>query len=318
MKTLEITQYRNENGYIDLDKIPNLVIQNNSIKIEGRKPKQWIVFEDNKILFKETTPNSYEGYALLYFAEFLNQCGLEHAEYDLAILNNTMGVITPNFVKNNESLMSGESLFNLAKTIYYANGINSNLSNSVENIKEVLQLLNFEPSSIEKIVSQLIKLIIIDGLLLETDRNNTNYSFIIENNNIRLAPIYDGSNICGFNRSTNDIDSKIKNIKNFGTLHSIISNSKRSLFLDNITKEQIFIEEVRTIAKQYPQIIEEFLPKICNLNIDKATENIEKKIKNEVPHQAIIWINKILKYNTENILFACKLELEQINRNIKH
>lgn len=329
MTISNLEELRNSNGYIDLDKIENKRMQQN---IVGRKPKAWILLEDGRIMFKETYALSYEDLSQLFFAEFLEQCGLEHANYDLAIMNGKKGIITPDFTKEGELLLSGETLLNLLKTTYEQNNINQPVCNSVENIIEALRLINVNEETINETSDKLIRRLIIDAVLLETDRNSTNWSikttpqhfeFIKDPKNkhllplnetftkLELAPVYDGSNIFGLNRSITDIQSKIKNIRDTGTIYSIISNSKRSFSMNSKTQDQPFIEELQYICQQYPDIIKDFIPKILDLSVDEAQFNIETKIKKEIPFEILIWMDKILKYNKENILYACKELLEE-------
>lgn len=322
MKILDLEKFRNNQGYIDLDSIKNKRLQPN---IVGTKPKTWLLLDDGRVLFKETNPLSYEDLAHLFFAEFLEQCQLEHASYDLAILNGKRGVITPDFTKEGELLITGETLLALLKTTYEQNNIKQLVSNSIASVIEALRLINANENVINETTSTLIKGLVIDALLLETDRNPTNWSiktdpqyfeFVKDPQNrsllpfkqtvgkLKLAPIYDGSNIFGFNRNINDIQTKVKNIKDLSTIHSIIFNSKRSFFMNNETQNKSLIQELQFISQQYPDIIKDFIPKIINLSVDLAKDNIEAKTKKEIPFEMIVWMDIILKYNKDNILYA--------------
>lgn len=309
MKFFDLEELRNDEGFIDLDKINNIVINeyigDKKIKIVGRRPKYWITLEDINILFKETTANSYEDYAHLFYSEFANQCGVEHAEYDRAIFRGRKGVITPNFLKKDEKLISGKVLLESAQQIYMENNMEKTPANSVEDAMDALTLFNFDIKLVREAITQLIKLDILDGVLLETDRNSTNWGIITRSSDVRIAPIYDGSNMCGLNRSISDINSKITSIRDLGTLQSLIFNSKRSFFLNKKTMEQPFLQEAQYICQKYPFIIENFIPKIFALNVDLAQKNIEEKIKSEIPYAVILWISKIIKYNLENLEYAC-------------
>jgi hypothetical protein len=329
MKLSDLEQFRNSNGYIDLDKIPNKVTQQNII---GRKPKAWILLDDTRILFKETNAYSYEDYSQLFFAEFLEQCGLEHADYDLAIFNGRKGVLSPDFSKEGEILISGKTLLDSLKTTYTENNIDKIVCNSVESIVDVLRLINIDEAIINTIRDNMIRTLIFDGTLLETDRNNTNWSIITSPFNfeftknpkngilvplntqmtkVRMAPLSDGSNIFGLNRNVSDIQTKIKNIRDEGTIYSIIGNSKRALFTSSETMDQSFTQELQFVCDEYPHIIRDFIPKILSLSVDKANEKVEAKTKTETPFEILIWMDKILKYSKENVAFGCRSILDE-------
>ncbi len=324
MKINDLENFRNSYGYLELDKIKDKRTQPN---IVGVKPKTWLLLDDGRVLFKETNPISYEDIAHLFFAEFLEQCELEHATYDLAILNGKRGVITPDFTKEGELLITGETLLSLLKTTYDQNNINQTVSNSIGSIIEALRLINVDEKIINETKNTLIKGLIMDALLLETDRNPTNWSIKTEPkyfnfikdpqnksltpfnhpiNNFKLAPFYDGSNIFGLNRNVNDLQTKVRNIRDLSTIQSIILNSKRSFFMNNETQDQPLIEELKFISQHHPNIINDFIPKLMNLSVDLAKEKIEAKIKTQILVDIIIWIGIILKYNKENIIFACQ------------
>ncbi len=92
-------------------------IKANLIKIDeeetkGARNKFW--FNNYEYLFKETYSDSYEDYAELIASELANFLNISCASYDLAIYNGKKGVITKNFVNEDDGneLISGTEIIN--------------------------------------------------------------------------------------------------------------------------------------------------------------------------------------------------------------
>lgn len=66
----------------------------------------WILLNnDSKILLKKDNRWNILYYELLS-TEFLKTVGLNTADYDVAIINNTKYIITPSFLKHNEKIFN--------------------------------------------------------------------------------------------------------------------------------------------------------------------------------------------------------------------
>ena len=72
---------RNQHGFIILDEA--IEIENNLVN-KGRKPKTWLLFENEEYLFK-TNSSNYEIWSELLASELGKQCKIEMAEYDIGI-----------------------------------------------------------------------------------------------------------------------------------------------------------------------------------------------------------------------------------------
>ena len=180
---------RNEQGFVILD--DSKEIQNNLIN-KGRKAKTWLSFEGNSYLFK-TDASNYEIWAELLSYELGKQCKLDMAEYDLGIYKGQYGVISKNFLNQDEFIMSGEVMLEFAQKIMYDNN-KDKVTNSIEDIIGLLKKLSAileNKYSNDKIVEPLIKMWAFDGLIMESDRNPSNWSIIEKNNEFRLSPMYD-------------------------------------------------------------------------------------------------------------------------------
>ena len=77
-----------DNAFIILDEA--IEIENNLVN-KGRKPKTWLLFENEEYLFK-TNSSNYEIWSELLASELGKQCKIEMAEYDIGIYKGKYGV----------------------------------------------------------------------------------------------------------------------------------------------------------------------------------------------------------------------------------
>lgn len=136
-------------GRINISKgIEDGIIIKNEEENEGARNKFW--FNDYQYMFKEIYKDSFEDYAELISSEIAKELKINCANYDLAIFQNRYGVITENFVNENdgEELVSGTEIINevYQKHIlplqeichrYFLILNHSNLSTDLSNINEL-------------------------------------------------------------------------------------------------------------------------------------------------------------------------------------
>ena len=129
---------RNQHGFIILDEA--IEIENNLVN-KGRKPKTWLLFENEEYLFK-TNSSNYEIWSELLASELGKQCKIEMAEYDIGIYKGKYGVISKSFLdKNTETILSGENIVEFIQSILYDNN-RRKMNNSIKDIFEVLDVLD--------------------------------------------------------------------------------------------------------------------------------------------------------------------------------
>ena len=271
--------------------------------IKGRKDKQWFLIDNKKYLFKAGASN-YEIFAELLACELAKQCNIETAEYYLAMYNFIPGVLSPNFLKPNDIIISGDRILENAKTILKENNLNSNIENSIEGIEKALNISMIDCINVSEILEQLLRYWAFDGLILESDRNATNWSIIRDRNGkYRMAPLYDYSTMC---RMNNNIDEFIPKLNGMMSIGSLIDNINYSLTIDQDSKSNDFLLEFERFCNHYPELASNLLEEFNNINVDEAIKRVEKKINGnikidedgyvEFPWQASIWINKVINY----------------------
>lgn len=115
---MELEKYR-ENGRININKAKEeQVIKYSDTEQRGaRKNKFW--FNNHKMMYKDIYPEIYEDYAELIGYEFAKLLGMNCAQYDLAIFNDNLGVITKSIVnEDRETMVSGSEIISTVYTDY--------------------------------------------------------------------------------------------------------------------------------------------------------------------------------------------------------
>ena len=115
---MELEKYR-ENGRININKAKEeQVIKYSDTEQRGaRKNKFWL--NNHKMMYKDIYPETYEDYAELIGYEFAKLLGMNCAQYDLAIFNDNLGVITKSIVnEDRETMVSGSEIISTIYTDY--------------------------------------------------------------------------------------------------------------------------------------------------------------------------------------------------------
>lgn len=281
----------------------------------GRKQKFWLEYNNKEYLFK-TGASNYEIFAEVISAELAHQCNLDTADYDIAIYNGYVGVVTPSFLREGDIILSGEDLFKYAKLF----SPETKFDNSIDSIVQMLKLCTSRDYDIEKIRLQLTKTWLFDGLICESDRNFSNWSIIINGNDIRVAPIYDCSTMC---RMNNDISSLVRTVRDEQDINSMINSIKFQLRRKVTDKDDDFITSFSNFCVEEPLLAEQFIELLNNIDCGKAINNIENRMNKdnessfEIPWECNFWINKILKIRIEvlkSIYICSKQQIESIEK----
>lgn len=282
--------------------------------IRGRKQKIWLKNENNEsFLFKYGGSNT-EPLAEVLASELGRQCGLTIVNYELARYKNELGVISKNFQKEGETLYSGDKINKYIVDIMIENNLTKNNygQHSIENITYGLNYIT-TPAKINQIKKELIKMWVFDGLLLESDRNSTNWSLIksIGSNSYKLAPIYDCSTILRLN---NDVTDFINHIKTENDIYNLIKDVKFSMCLTNDEPVEQFIPQFRILCTEDKEYAEYAMTCINKINPQVAIKNIEKKLsivsgqQYSIPYPIAFWIEKAIKVRLADMQYIYNQE----------
>ena len=282
----------NEIEYYDLSALVDMYLLLKSKRKDGRiilsnKSFHLIIdrverkkYQYKKWIFKEIRKNSYEDYCELFCEEVFRRFNLSSAFYDLGTLNNNKGVITYDFIVNKKYISAKE----LIGEIIESNNINNIMKNNNYNslVEILLKYCNkyyLDKSNFDLLLSEIKKMIIIDLILLQSDRNPNNYGFII-NEKLELSRIFDNSNAM----SCNHIDRNPYD----NTPLLTVKNERNNYY-----------KEIENNVDFYKDII--IYIKYLENNMEDIFRSIENKINNEFPLIIKNYITKILKQHFTNI-----------------
>lgn len=194
----DLNKYRDENGYIDLDKI-NIRFDDETREKMGNeeREKNWIELADGKrFLAKEEL--KFEGkrtasiYSELIIAQLAEQVGLKHANCDLYKKDGKFGVLSENI------LNEGEEMFSL-NFLVGDNSINSehidvaDLFELEKKLAGSFKVLGLNKKQALELMVDFQKQLVFDMFVGECDRHTENISLMLDTNTGKydIAPMYD-------------------------------------------------------------------------------------------------------------------------------
>lgn len=252
-------ELRDENGFIKLD---DSMIRD--------YPVFPIKINDKKYYFKRFLPIDEESsvYDELIADELAKCYGINHVHYDIAVCNNIDGVISEDFIKDNNYITMKEILTNV-----YGESEEKNTLEDIWNALEQYKInnRNLTSAEVKYLMDKIVDIFMFDILIGNTDRNTENYGFLIKDNNIDIAPIFDNEFILdtcytgdyGFTLYVDHDSEDYDDVKQSSYFFRISSSE----YLDRF-KEKLWI------------IDEENIENVFN-RVEKRTKSkIEEKIKN--------------------------------------
>lgn len=208
------------------------------------------------------------------------------AEVDIGTYNGRAGSISYNFLQENEFLNEGVNFIQKRYPNYNRNKFEDN----VENIKYSVQMLE----NLNINLGDILKMIIFDALIGNSDRHHSNWGYIIEENNktysnIRFSPLYDnGSSLCSYVN-----DSDIKDI--------LRDKNRYNALIDTKSKSCIGWEEQRPI--RHFELIKKLKENFFNETIDFVKEINEKLTNKSIKNILDNFEDNIISEEKKKLLF---------------
>ena len=287
---------------------PNVNIVAVPTEMVGKKLKYKIEIDGELYIIKQNAMN-YEIYAELIAEKLGKQVGIEMAHYNICEFNNKIGLITPVFLnkENEELIISVKALLEHAKDLCIENNIKFDLrENTVENILKAASLFD-KRVNIKKLADELVRRWIFYGMIMESDKNDTNLSFIKDKQtSIRISPDYDNSTMARLNEN---IDELLNDLRRGTDIFSITDRTKTALKIKSnpsdefMTNYRSFIEE---FGIYYGRIIEEFI----SLDVDRAIAEVEIENDIEIPHNVKFWLRKAINTRKDDMFNILNTKLE--------
>ena len=267
-------------------------------KLRGRKPKFKLQKDNKQYIYKYGSVND-EIWAELIAEQLGLQAGITMAHYRLAKWKDTIGVITDYFVGKEELIISSDNLKKAVQAILNENNILAMLkNNSLENIMTAAYTYD-NTIDTAKLTRELMKRWIFYGLIMESDKNSTNISFIKNpKTGLRLSPDYDNSSMALLNKN---IRGFIDALRNGYSVYYFTDNVK--IHLARSEKDTgNFLEDFAFYVQKYPLECREILNCLSLIEPSKAIEKVEEINDVTVPWPVNFWVCKTINSRKEDLL----------------
>ena len=307
---LKLDDFR-QNGRIVVDDIIKEYKEIDEYEQEGARPKFW--FDNWNYLFKQAYNDSYEDYAEVIASKIAETLGLDFAIYDFATYDEKNGIVTKNFLNDEEEeFISGTEIINEV----YNNYINP-LKEIYSKYKEITDNIDIDLLSREEKEKMLEKF----KLLL----NAVNYY----DKDIELFIEYKNT----FNYTNDDIDYYINRCNNFFTIlndtfsdFTITPNENSELKYNNLTDLWFIVDKYikitnldtsnsQTIIKN---LLDIFIFDALTLQGDRHPSNwglIRNKTNNQVRLSPLFDNSNIFNLNRSSAIKSINDRINKLNIN---
>lgn len=220
----------------------------------GTKYKFWYKNESEDLyLFKATLSTDYlgsevqrlgEDWAEKIACEIAKELNIPCAEYELALYNGQQGVITKNFVSDDENMEYGNTLLANLLTTLELPPLESNYSHR---IPEIVTCLNYSIINKPKGWPSLPKIksaadvfsgyLMLDVLISNQDRHNENWGMVAsKNKHPYLAPTFDHAASLGRNESDEKRELRLKSNDKGQSVSTYVSRAKSQILTQDFKR----------------------------------------------------------------------------------
>ncbi len=264
--------------------------------LRGRKPKFKLEKEGKKYIFKYGAINN-EIWAELIAQQLGLQAGINMAHYELACCQGTYGVLTTYFLKPLELIISSDNLKQNMQKVCDENNIKIDFTeNTISNVVTAASLYDNRTDT-KALALELMLRWTFYGMIMESDKNDTNIAFIQGNSGFTLTPDYDNSSMACLNKNINSLLDSLKQGK---TVYTITDNIKTNL---KISKDDtgFFLQDFDNFSKKYPEECDYCMERLSHIDVDTAFEMVEEINETEIPWEVKYWVSKTIKARYEDM-----------------
>ena len=266
----------------------------------GKKRKYKVAIDDKLYIIKLGGIN-YEIYAELIAEMLGKQVGIEMAHYNICEFNGEIGLITPVFLnaKDGDLIISVKMILDIARSLCIENNIHFDLmKNSVDNILKAISLYD-KRIDIDELAKELIKRWLFYGVIMESDKNNTNLSFIKNRqSSLRISPDYDNSTMARMNEN---INSFINYLSQGIDIFSLTDGIKTALTIENSSSDE-FLVNYRQFIDEYGLFYRDIIETLTKIDVDKAIDDVEKENQMEIPWEVKFWLRKAITARKKDMI----------------
>lgn len=305
---------------------------------------------DSNVLFKSALSHEHHGEVL--YSELASQVGLDCVEYRLAEYtdaegNKQQGTVCDSYLKDNEKTFSGYLITKYYKRLYFENNKGAYPEENLHTVDEYINMLqglnevdnrwlSEDKQSLTNFRNTLLKQVLFDFILAQTDRHWSNVEFIKNtkqpNQPISIPPSFDNGGCLFLNRPDTAINTYISDFKHHGydapSISARLSNycpmmgiktslievakglpkisttsdtEKKSAFIDELTDEILFNPEIATF---YLLAKDKFNINAVKNKLEKQDDCLDEnvyKMAEIVSNYQMSLIDNTIKKKLENI-----------------
>lgn len=234
----------------------------------------WISDGENRYLFKEIEEGSYTWLSEILSAEMAKILEIPCAEYKLVTLEGKLGILSKNFIKENETLLLGAQIVQEVLNKYpYLKAKNpfedetflenynvpefipkldlknrvKYLHNNLNNLEQLWSILSIycdihhiEKEHVEPIMNQLKQTFFFDLLTFQADRHITNWGILRDENKIKPSLLFDSAG--SFGLASKDLSKRIDTfndkLNNYNRVGHDISKQE---FINTLYKDRLLL-----------------------------------------------------------------------------
>lgn len=283
--------FRGESMLIDFS---NWIEYEGASEGSGRSEKIWLINPNTKKvgLFKFTkTIETKEHVSEKLAKDIADIIQLECANIDLGTYNNRIGCMSYLINDNDVTLIEGIYLINREYPYFNPDKLYDQSSNEYYSLDMIINVL---PEDVLKL--NFLKIVIFDFIIGNTDRHQSNWAVLQNNDMITISPVYDnGSSLCAYINENNISSYLGKDIKRFNSL--VDSKSRSRIRVNKYSKkEPTHLEVAKYIKSKYmlPGLSEWIKNAIDSLNqdiiydlINRYDDNLLSKERKELLYKYI-------------------------------
>lgn len=264
--------------------------------LRGRKPKFKVMKDGQVYIFKYGAVNN-EMWAELIAEQLGLQAGINMAHYEFASYGNTIGLLTTSFLKPGQLIISSDYLKENMQRIYGENNIEVNISeHTIENL--VQAACTFDTRIKENVLTfDLFLRWAFYGLIMESDKNETNIGFIKGVDGFTLTPDYDNSSMAALNKNISNI---LESLRHGYSIYSLTDSIKSSFKISN-EDTGYFLQDFENFARKYPAECAYCIACLSRIDVDAAFERVEVINNVEIPWEIKYWVSKLINSRLQDM-----------------
>ena len=264
--------------------------------LRGRKPIFKVMKDGQVYIFKYGAVNN-EMWAELIAEQLGLQAGINMAHYEFASYGNTIGLLTTSFLKPGQLIISSDYLKENMQRIYGENNIEVNISeHTIENL--VQAACTFDTRIKENVLTfDLFLRWAFYGLIMESDKNETNIGFIKGVDGFTLTPDYDNSSMAALNKNISNI---LESLRHGYSIYSLTDSIKSSFKISN-EDTGYFLQDFENFAKKYLAECAYCIACLSRIDVDAAFDRVEAINNVEIPWEIKYWVSKLINSRLQDM-----------------